>query len=772
MTDNSDLEAKGSSDEDILKRARAEYAMCSSSDSDFRAMAVDDLKFQSGGDAQWDPVAVASRRADGRPVITINQLPTFLHQVTNDQRMNTPSINVHPVGSGADEESAKIRQGLIRHIEYNTNADIAYDRAVGSAAAIGAGYWYLDTEYESETSFNQKIAFRSVRNHLSVRVDPLSVEADGSDMTFAFVESMMARDDFKREYPKAKANDPSWLGENMSGYAGWLTKDAVLVCRYWYIDSEEATVVQLSNGMTGWKDTMPALPEGLSIVRERPGQRKTVWLCKITGVDVLEKTQVMCKWIPVFPVYGDEIDIEGKVIRYGIIRNAKGPCAAYNTMMSGATEEVSLRTKAPFIGAVGQFEGMEDEWEQANRRAWPYLEYNPVTVDGNIAPAPQRQPMADVPAGMLALAMHAADNVKKTTGLFDASLGARGTATSGKQEIAQQREGDVANFHFADNLNRSVLHCGRCINDMIPHYYDAERVVQIMREDDTVETATINQQLPEPVQNEETGEIQSVLNDMTGGEFSVTVSAGPSYSTMRQESQEFFTSAMQAAKDPATNAIVTYLAMQNSDAPGADLATKMLKTLLPPPAQAVLDEGDKKDQQEMIPTPRGPVPAAQIPQILDQLEQQLQQAQEAIQKAQGDKQAAEAAKAQSEILRQQNEQAALQLDAQRVEIERYLAETERKRAEDEAIKAHEDSINVAEGNRIEMEKAQVEMIRAAAENIRSQIEADTPEPVEGEPAQPVPTLEDIAKLIIDSRQPISGMQITAPSGGVYSVKMQ
>ena len=755
------------SDEDILKQAREHYRLCCANDHENREAAVADLMFLSGGDNQWDARAVAQRKADGRPIITVNQLPAFLHQVTNDQRMNTPSIKVHPV-SGADEKSAKVRQGMIRHIEYASNAGIAYDRAVNLAAAIGCGYWYLDTEYESGASFNQKICFRSVRNALSVRCDPLSIEPDGSDSSYWFIESLMARSDFKQEYPDAKANDSTWFSNGDQAYSAWLKEETVLVCRYYYIKTERVDVVEMTDGSTGYEDTLPkVLPLGISVKRKRKGERRTVMLCKLTGVDVLEKSEIKCKWIPVFPVYGDELDIEGRVIRNGIVRHSKGPCQSYNVMISGATEEVSLRTKSPYVGAEGQFEGFEDDWNQANNRAFPYLEYVPISIDGTQAPAPQRQPMADIPAGMLAMAMHAADNVKKTTGLFDASLGARGTATSGKQELAQQREGDVSNFHFADNLNGSVLQCGRCINDMIPNYYDAERIVQIMRPDDSVESVTINQRLPAPIQDKTTGAIIEVLHDMTGGEFAVTMSSGPSYTTMRQESQEFFTSAMQAAKDPVTNAIVTYLAMRNSDAPGADEATKMIKTLLPQSAQQAIDDGEKgqgeEGQEQVIQTPRGPLPVSQVPQALQQLEQQLQQQGEALQKAQTDKQAEAAAKAQAEVLRQQNEAAALQLDAQRVAIEQMQAETERMKAIEEVKAAERGDMLAAEGHDTERMKLDHEAARAQMESDKAANDAAKVEEPEG------PSIEDMAQLIIKSRPQINGMTIKAPSGGVYGV---
>lgn len=755
-----DDKAKGSGDDAILERARKEYKLCQDADIN-RADAIDDLNFLKGGENQWDAVAIARRKADGRPIITINSLPTYLHQVTNDQRQNTPSIKVHPAGDGADVETAKVRQGLIRHIEYDSNADIAYDRAVNSAAAIGFGYWRLITDYESETSFDQKIMFKSIRNALSVKLDPLGIEPDGSDINFAFIESLMSRPDFKSEYPKANACNTSLTGD--ATYASWLTDATVLVCDYYCIEKTQEDVVLLSNGETGFKKDLVSLPDGVTIQKTRKGERRKVMLYKITGVDILERTEIKCKWIPVFPVYGDEIDIEGKVTRAGIIRNAKGPKQAENVMMSGATEEIALRSKAPYIAVEGSFAGHEDEWNQANSRAFPYLEHAPVDVNGNLAPAPQRQPMADIPAGMLAMAMHAADNVKKTTGLFDASLGARGTATSGKQELAQQREGDMANFHYSDGLNRTVLHCGRCINSMIRYYYDAPRVVKILGEDDSVDYADINQVQRQEVQGED-GQMQAihtVLNDMTAGEFDITVSAGPSYSTMRQENAEFFGNAMGAAKDPVTAAVLTYLAMKNQDIPGGEEATDMLKKLLPP-GIAPPDKG--KEAPPMVPTPQGPVPIEQAGQIIGQLGMQLEQASQAVQKAQGDKQA-------SEVLRQQNEQAALQLDAERVKIEQFNAETERERMMQDAATEQQRQVADAEKYRAEQMKAQSEAMRTA-EDARQKEHDDALRQADKEAnSEPDVSLEDMAQLIIKSRPSIAGMTIKAPSGGVYDVRV-
>lgn len=728
---------KTESDDDILKEARERYQACETAESDNRTAALDDLLFLSGGLNQWNPADAAVRTAERRPCLTINNLPTFLHQVTNQQRMNKPAVKVHPVDDNADVETAEVMQGLIRHIEYSSNAGVAYDTAVNSAAAVGFGWFRLCTEYEDDKSFDQKIMFKRIRNALSVHIDPLSQDPDGSDMKFAFIDSLESREEFKRQYPDADANNTDLIGQDT--YRGWFTDKTVLVCEYYRIKETPDTLCELPDGAKVWKSEVP---KGVKPRRERKSYRCAVEWFKLTGSDVLERTEIKCKWIPVFPVYGDEIDIEGRVVRSGVIRNAKDPFKMYNYWITCATEEVALRPKSPFIMGEGQDEG-HPEWNFANQRSYSKLVYKPTTVDGLLVPAPQRQPMADVPSGMLAMAMHASDNKKATTGLFDSSLGARGAATSGVQERALQQQGDVANFHYTDNLNTTVGHVGRCLLSMIPHYYDGARTIRILGEDDTADQVKVNQPVEE--KNAKTRAIETVTYDLTAGQYDMTVAAGPSYSTKRQEAAEFLTNAMQAAKDPAASAVITYLAFQNQDLAGAQEATKMLKKLLP----AGLVDPDDDDPEPMVQTPQGPMPASQVGKLIEQMGVALQNADRQLEQAGLEKQAIQA-----------GELGVKQKDAA---TKAYEAETKRVQAEDQAaIDAREAEAKAiqAEADRLaalaDLERAQAEKI--AAETGR------TP---------PAPSIEEIAAIVAAAKPPVPvGMAIKAPSGTVYDVEFR
>lgn len=621
------IQASATDDAAIISECLDRFRISVAADGENRRDGLDDLAFLKGD--QWDERIKQARALDGRPCLTINKLPTSLHQITNSQRQNIPSIKVHPTAEGADQKIAEIVQGGIRHIEYKSKADVAKDTAVNSAAAIGYGYFRLATQYKAEDSFDQEIAFKRIRNPFTVYMDPGSIEVDGSDQQWCILSEKMKRSEFRLMYPDA---DPC----GMNGLSGlgdrgldWISTDEVRVAEYYRIYREPATAVLLTNGESGWKDKLLALPPGVTIQAERKSTRSVVQWFKLSATAILERAEIPCKWIPVFPVYGDEIDLDGKVYRRGMIRDAKDPARMYNYWMTAATEEIGLRPKAPYIGAEGQFEGHEEKWRNANVRNYSYLEYKPKSLGGQLAPPPQRQQMADVPTGVLAMAQHASDDIKATTGIFDASLGARSNETSGRAINARDRQGETANYHYMDNLNTTLRHVGRCILDMWPKIYDGTRMLEIMGMDGKVNAVKINE--PSQEQSETGQAIEKILNDMSSvADYSVTISVGPSYDTMRQEAVDGMIQTAQAwpkLMDVAGDKVV-----RSMDWPGADqIADRIAKTI---PMELMTDE-DKQAAggEQTVQTPMGPVPVSQVPAMLGQMQQQLQQMTQALQDA-------------------------------------------------------------------------------------------------------------------------------------------
>lgn len=617
-------QAKDTDDDGIISECMDRMRISMAADGENRTNGLDDLAFLKGD--QWDERIKQQRALDGRPCLTINKLPTFLHQVTNSQRQNVPSIKVHAT-SDDKMKLAEVVQGAIRHVEYASNADVAKDTAVNSAAAIGFGYFRLITRYCEDNGFDQEIAFSRIRNPFTVYFDPAAVEIDGSDQQWCILSVKMPRSEFKVEYPDADPCDFGVVRGLGDRYEDWITAEEVRIAEYYRIYREKVTAVLLSNGESGWKDKLIELPPGVTIVKERKSTRNVVQWFKLSGLQVLERAEIPCKWIPVFPVWGDEIDLDGRVYRRGLIRDAKDPARMYNFWMTSATEEVGLRPKAPYIGAEGQFEGYETKWAQANTRSFPYLEYKPKTLAGQLAPPPSRQPMADVPVGVLQMAMHASDDVKATTGIFDASLGARSNETSGVAIQRRDRQGETANYHYIDNLNTTLRHVGRCILDMWPKVYDGTRTLKIMGADGKVSSVEVNK--PD-IEQDETGQaVQTIMNDMSAvADFGVTISVGPSYDTLRQEAVDGM---LQTAQNwPKLMDIAGDKVVRSMDWPMAEEIADRIEKTIPPELRSDEDSGDNPNT---VDTPFGPVPQEQLPAMLGQLKQQMDQMQQALQEA-------------------------------------------------------------------------------------------------------------------------------------------
>lgn len=600
-------------DDAILAEARDYLRASIAADGDNRTNGLDDLKFAAGD--QWSPQDRRQRELSGRPCLTINKIPTFLHQVTNDQRQNKTAAKIHPVAD-ADKRKAEVVQGVVRHIEYASNASVATGTAVASAAAIGFGYYRIVTQYCREDSFDQELAFKRIRNSFTVYMDPGIQEVDGSDQKRCMLSERMPLKEFKREFPKAKAfGDQSLpMGAGDNWLSDWKGQDWVRVAEFYKVEETPATLVMTDQGAM-WKSDLEKLVAGPQTMpppqivlkdgkpQERESLKRKVMWRKITGAEVLETVEIPCRWIPVFPVFGDEVDIDGKVIRSGLIRHAKDPAKMYNYWLTSATEEIALRPKSKYIGAEGQFEDHEEEWAAANVSASPYIEYKPVTLDGTLAPPPQRQALAEVPAGMILMARTASDDIKATTGLFDSSLGARGTATSGIQERAQQLQGDTANFHYMDNARITYRHAVRCMVDMFPKIYDGERIVQIMGEDEKIKPQKINGQGSDAI-------------DVTTGEYDITIGTGPDYSTARQEATDALIEVNKAW--PKLMDIAGDKVIANMDFFGSEEVAERVKRTIPP---NILGPQEQDDGQPTVQTPHGPVTVEQAAQMIAQLTQ-------------------------------------------------------------------------------------------------------------------------------------------------------
>lgn len=636
-----------SKDEKLLIEARKAFARARDKEAKNRENWLADVRFARLGE-QWPEAIKQQRDRENRPCLTLNRLPAFIRQVTNDARQNTPSIKFHPVGDGADQETARVLDGVARNIEYTSDADVAYDNALENAVTGGFGYFRVTTDYASDDAFDQDIRIEAIRNPLTVFGDPMSMAADSSDWNVAFITEMLDKEEFKRKWPKADVVD--WQSDSHDRQ-DWFTDDEVRIAEYWKREEVPATLVKLSNGMVMLEDDYLD-PEkfdflevsGVKLVDERPTRTMKVTQYLISGCDVLETNEWAGKYIPIIPVYGDEVVVDGERHLLSLVRFAKDPQMMFNFWRTASTELVALAPKAPYVGAVGQFVTDAHKWNTANSATHSHIEYDAVEVGGQLAPPPQRQGFAGPPAGALQEALNASDDMKSIMGLYDASLGAKSNETSGRAILARQREGDVSTFNFTDNLSRAIRHAGRVLCDLIPKVYTGPRMMRIIHEDGTNQTVGINGAMPPQPTQDEQRDMKAVLRtfDITNGKYDVTCETGPSYTTRREEAANQMIEFIRA--NPAAAPLIGDLLAKNLDWPGADEIADRLKKMLPPQLQG-------QDPQAM---------AAQ--QQMQQMAQQIQMLGQKLQAAEQDR-SLDAEK--------------IANDRRKIEIEAFKADTDR-----------------------------------------------------------------------------------------------
>lgn len=600
MTDEAAVleEMKDGDKEDLLKTVRTRFKRCIDHDSDQRQEAQADLKFAFVAGNQWDE---QTKRARGlRPCYEYNKVRQHIRQVTNDQRQNRPAIKIRAVEEG-DKDTANTLQGLVRNIESVSNAERAYDTAFEIAVAGGFGGWRVVAQYADDDGFDQELRIKEVRNPFSLYLDPGAQEWDRRDALYGFVTEILSEGEFKVRYPKAKISsfegDAEWAGQ-------WFFDEKVRVCEYWYKKPYNKTIALLSNGATVDKaeiaDVQDELAaEGVTVVKEREVQCMKVYQCIVSGAEVLsDPVEWKGKFIPIVPVWGDLVNIEGRDLFSGMVRFSKDAAKGYNFTRTMMVESVANAPKAPWLVTPKMLEGgFQKIWDEANVENFPYLPFNP---DPNVPGGrPHRDPPPDVPASAIALAQLDNDDLKATMGQFDASLGKQSNETSGKAIIARQREGDNANFNYIDNLGRAIKYTGEILVDLIPHYYDTPRTIRILGEDGAEEYA----QLYGETLDQQTGQMVKV-NDLSRGRYDVTVSVGPTFATQRMEAAELLTNIMQSAPDTAP--ILADLVVKNMDGPGTDEASKRLRRLAIKNGLIPPTEEDKEDEQNN-PTPPNPM---------------------------------------------------------------------------------------------------------------------------------------------------------------------
>ena len=550
--DDDDREFAAITEAAIWEEARDRLKICTDAESDNRKRAKECIEFREG--KQWDD-APSSSVSEDEPEITVNLTDALVQRVENNIRQQRPRGKCHPVGDGADIEIAEILNGIGRHIETRSDASVAYDQASTSSLDAGWGYFRLVAEYIDRKSFQKDLRILPIRNIFTVSMDPAAIMPSGSDQNWCLISVKMPRQEYKRRYPRAENRDWADLSRD-DLVLDWEDKESVRLAEYFRL-REKAEKLYLIRGIDGqeftrYRSEFPRGDDGkmlsveqihvlltannMRIEGERDSTKMQVEWFRLNGRKVVERQQLPGIYIPVFRVEGNCKDVDGKIIRRGMVQNLMDPARMVNYGNTAKIKRLGLAPKAPWVAAEGQLDG-HPEWNDANQTAYSVLTYKPVIIETSggpvMPPPPARQAPAQIEAGFSEFVQGMQTNLMAVANMQgDPGMDKQGEVVSGEAYRRRQYLSDQAHFQYYDKLTLAIAQCWRVMVSWIPVYYsEPGRIQRIIGEDSTPKMVTLNEQ------TEENG-IAKVKNDLSVGRYDVVMETGPGYDTKREEGAE------------------------------------------------------------------------------------------------------------------------------------------------------------------------------------------------------------------------------------------
>lgn len=526
-----DLDFDAISEKAIYEEARDRLNIAEEAESENRKAAKADLEFREG--TQWDKQPYTTSEALNQPQLTINLTDAIVRRVVNNIKQQRPRGKCHPVAD-ADIELAKLMNGIGRHVEYRSNAGLAYDIGADMAVTMGWGWWRILIEYVDPRSPWKDIRIAPIRNTFTVYADPAALMPTAEDMDWALVTILMKRTEYKRLYPKAI--NAEWTDGAEEGEREWEQKEQLRLAEYFRIREVDANLFKVTeqSGRTYWRyeDELPSEERlallGASAEFERESVKRQVEWFRLNGVKVVERAILPGSYIPLIRCEGNAVDIDGRIKRRGMVRTMQDPARMVNYGETAKIKRLGLAPQAPWVAAEGQLEGHE-EWSDTNNTSHPVLEYKPITVPSalggeQVLPPPQRQPPAQIEQGFSELVMGMRTNLAAVAGMeHQPAIDTQGEIISGA--AIKRREGlsDQSHFQYYDNQTLAIAHTWKIIAEYAPHVLSEGQMQRIIGEDG------------KPTLEQVTAKLK---HDLMIAKFDVVMDTGPGYETKREEGAE------------------------------------------------------------------------------------------------------------------------------------------------------------------------------------------------------------------------------------------
>lgn len=597
----------------IIEQMRSRFKLMLEADQRNRRNAMEDMKFINVPGRQWDD-NMKKQRGD-RPCYEFNKLRVTCKRIINDMRANRAQGKVRPV-EGGDKGVAEIIEGLCRNIENISDFETVADYAAEYQVSAGMGAWRIETDYTTDTMFEQDIQISEIMNPFCLFSDPSSRDMLKRDAADWILTEKMPQADYERQYGDKEMVE--FESHEFDDDEEWHDSEEVRVAEYWYKEPVKKEIWQLSNGQVVDAETDEALaieaqsPE--AIVKRRTVDTNKIMMVLASGDAILEgPTEWAGSMFPFIPVYGEYMVVDGVTQWYGAGRWGKDAQRSYNVSRTAITESIAMQPQSKYWVTSEQAKGHIEKWAEAHQKNFPVMLYNP---DPKAPGAPQRMGSADVPIALIQESQLASEEISMVTGIYAHDVGAPNAASSGRQEAIRANQGQIATFNYQDNMAKAKKRTWEILLDLVPKIYDTERELRILGSDGAEDYKTVNQFVLGP-----NGE-QIKINDLSLGKYDTTITVGPSFSTRREEAAETYQAMLQG--NPQVFPLIGDLIFKSMDLPYSEDIADRLKTMLPPEIRQTL-EGEQEQSPEVM------AAMQQAQQAMQMVQQQAQEVQQAAQ---------------------------------------------------------------------------------------------------------------------------------------------
>lgn len=524
--------------EELIGKLNKWWRLADSDHTQWETQAKRDLDFYLG--KQWDSADLEKLTREGRPALTFNRIRAPINLVSGYERQNRRDIKAINK-KGGSRVMAEVLTKLIKDVMDSSNGDYEKSHAFWKGIITSRGWLSLNLDFEKDL-INGDLILEEL-SPFKVRIDPFVEKYDMSDAMFIFKIAWLPKDKIEQTFPDKKdelANlnvievdrqsidyGDEYRDSTNTSTGGEVKEYKYRVKECWWRDYKKTQIlINTETGMTRDVTELPTdkvkritdtLPKYRVIERVKKVLHLTVYVGNVMLQDIEDPFNGVTTF-PIVPFFAYWIEGEWR----SLVTDLQDPQQEVNKRRSQLLHHLNQSANSGWMGdedAVTDWSDVEDFGSKPG-----------VIIKVRKGKKLERITPASISEGHLLLAKEADIDIKLISGINADLLGI--TPEKHESGIAmqlRQRQGNITIESLFDNMRFTDKLLGKLLIDMIQRSgaYSREEMVKIVVDDKEQEVAVNKKVLSE------FGAIKKIENDLSIGQYDITVTSSPSMPTVR-----------------------------------------------------------------------------------------------------------------------------------------------------------------------------------------------------------------------------------------------